>query len=62
MCQAEICVKLFTPRTNHIGREGRREEGREVEDANPNVVPGLCANMGSDGQQKALGGHPFFMR
>ena len=57
MCQAEICVKLFTHRTGLRGREGGREE-----DANPNAVPGLSANIGSDGQQKALGGHPFFMR
>lgn len=61
MCQAEICVKLFTPRTNHRGRERRREDGGR-EDANPNAVPGLCANMKSNGQKKALGGHPFFMR
>lgn len=37
-------------------------EGGTEEDANSNAVPGLSANIGSDGQQKALGGHPFFMR
>lgn len=63
VCQAEICVKLFTPRTSHRGRGGVRErKGVREEDANPNAVPGLCANMGSDGQKKASGGHQFFMR
>jgi len=43
------------------GKEGGKEGGRE-ENANLNVVPWYCANMGTDGQRKALGGHPFFMR
>lgn len=57
------CVKLkyvlsYSPREQTT--EGEKEGGRE--DANPNAVPGLCANMKSNGQKKALGGHPFFMR
>lgn len=54
------CVKLKYV-LSYSPPEQDTKGGRE-EDANPNAVPGLCAYMGSDGQQKALGGHPFFMR
>lgn len=62
MCHIEICVKLFTLRTSHRAREEEVIVGGLEQDANPNVVPGLCANTGNAGQQNALGGHPFFMR